>query len=213
MEFYQTQNNIIAGYAVAKTTNREEELKKIAKKLNFKNYFFANQIHSNKILIEGKDKNKNDGDAIICKQTGTLIGIFTADCVPITIYSDNFIGMIHAGWKGFANSIFDNFFKLIGKEKREKLNAIIGPCICKNCYEVSHDVAINFKYVKKQNNNKFLIDLSKEAAYRLIKNNINPNNIHQSNLCTYCSLNDFPSYRKDKTDLRIVNFAGIQEKD
>jgi YfiH family protein len=209
MEFYQTKQNITIGYAIAKTTNREKELKNIAHKLNFKNYFFANQIHSNKIIVVGENKVKSDADAIICTQKGTLVGVFTADCVPITIYKENFVGIIHAGWKGFAKNIFTSFFNFIPDRERKSLKAIIGPCICKNCYEVSHNVAVYFKYAKKQSNNKFLVDLSKEAVYRLTKHDISQNNIQQSNLCTYCSCHNFPSYRKDKTDLRIVNFAGI----
>jgi len=213
MEFYKTKGNVIAGFAVSNTENREKALKQVTDNLQFKNYFFANQIHSNKILIVGENTNKENGDGIICTKPDILIGIFTADCVPVTIYNNSFIAIIHAGWRGFANNIFNNFFKLISNYKKETLNAIIGPCICQDCYEVSYDVAQHFKFITETQNQKYLLNLKQEALLCLTTNNIKKENITVSPLCTYCSKQALPSYRKNKTNLRIVNFAGIQEND
>ena len=68
-------------------------------------------------------KKKLIGDALITDQKKVIIGVLTADCVPILIYDkkNNIIGCIHAGWKGAFGGIIENTIskikKLTGKVK------------------------------------------------------------------------------------------------
>jgi len=210
---FETKKPIVAGFTSASTTNREQELEKLSIKLGFKNVYFANQVHSGYVLKYGQNSAGEDGDGLICGDRNVLLGIFTADCVPIILYSSTKVAIIHAGWKGFVHGIFSNMFENFDKEEISHLNAIVGPCICKKCYEVSTDVAKHFDRIESLKNRKFLLDLKAESVKNLVNKGINLDKIQVSDICTYCGEGSLPSYRKNKTDLRIVNFVGFQEKD
>ena len=81
-----------------------------------KETLLIHQIHSNKILtITNYLKTpKNDeikADAIVTNQKNLIIGIKTADCVPILLFcpdNDGIIAAIHAGWSGAKDNIISN---------------------------------------------------------------------------------------------------------
>lgn len=210
IHFYNTNNHIKTGFHISDTIDREIALNNLSEKLNFTNYFYGNQVHSGFILNTENNSSFEKGDGLLTYKKEILLGIFTADCVPITIYSNSFVGLIHAGWRGFVNNIFENFFKLINEKRKKDLKAIIGPCICENCYEVGEEVAKNFNFIQKKNNVKFNLNLKKEAFFKLKSFGLTDNNIEISNLCTFCSNKNLPSYRRNKTQLRIVNFIGMK---
>src|SRR5262249_39364303 len=84
-------------------------------------------------------------DAMILDQPGRPVLITVADCVPVLLYDEvRHIGaVIHAGWRGTAQSIA---FKTVCKVMKtygcrpEHILAVIGPSVGPCCYEVSHEV-------------------------------------------------------------------------
>ena len=105
------------------------------------NLILMNQTHNNKVIEITKNnyKRKINSDAIISKVRGLLLGVVTADCVPILLYDkkNNIVGCIHAGWKGaFAGIIKKTISKIKKTNSSNQIFASVGPCIGKKNYEV-----------------------------------------------------------------------------
>ena len=193
--------------------SREKLAKNVADFFDFENFAYLNQIHSGKVVVADNPVKGEDGDALLTFEKNIMLCVFTADCVPVYVYGDNFVGIIHAGWRGFVNGIFENFFEIL-KERDVDISlcgAVIGASICGKCYEVGKDVAEEFdaEFLKEKGNGKFFLDLKKCALKKLAGKGILEKNIYLSDLCTYhhaC----FPSYRRDRTEFRSVNFIGMK---
>lgn len=90
------------------------------------------------------------GDAAITNKPGLLLGIQTADCVPILLVDpkQRVVAGIHAGWRGTLARIAQ---KTVGRMRMEfgcnpaNLLAAIGPSIGPCCYEVSADFVTKFR--------------------------------------------------------------------
>ncbi len=142
--------------------------KKVCK--SYKKIILLNQIHSNKFfLIKNNKFNKKKilGDALITDQKKIIIGILTADCVPILIFDKKIkiISAIHAGWKGAYKGIIQKVikqFKKMGSETKN-LIAAVGPCISQKNYEVQNDFEL--KFLKQSKINKFFFNKVKNKTY------------------------------------------------
>ncbi|HEY6265039.1 MAG TPA: peptidoglycan editing factor PgeF [Candidatus Acidoferrum sp.] len=108
------------------------------------------QIHSDVIhLFNAAPGEPCKGDASITNRPGLLLGVQTADCVPILLVDPNkrAVAAIHAGWRGTLSRIA---IKTIGQMQMHfgtnpaDLFAAIGPCIGPCCYEVGTEVATQF---------------------------------------------------------------------
>ena len=195
--------------------NTEEginELNSLKKEFNANDIIYLKQIHSDKILMHGSNNNSikdEEGDAIITNEKNVIIGIFTADCVPIILIDEEngVIAAIHSGWRGTFESIT---LKTIEKMKNEfntngmNVKAYIGPHIRRCCYEVSEDLKLNFMKKKETIKKSELFNeknLNLEACIvdDLKRAGVQDYNINSLNLCTYCSDDiKLHSYRKSQ---------------
>ena len=131
-----------------KKTNIEKNLNFVSKKVNVKldNLKLMHQTHSNKVIFVSKNNRRSKNfysDALITNIKGYALGVVTADCAPIILYDskNQFIGCIHAGWKGAFSGIIENTIKKFKRlNSKNKILASIGPCIGPKSYEVD----INF---------------------------------------------------------------------
>lgn len=208
---YPTPPDIVAGTIPAATVDREGELKSLARMLGFDRIFFVNQIHSGIVLHCENSRIGQDGDAAICRETGTLLGVFTADCVPVLVYGNGFIGFIHAGWRGFRENIFTHFFSSV-PENPEALHAIIGPAICGDCYEIGPETAEFFQppELSRKSDGSFHLNLPALAHHTLLTTGFLPENIFLSDECTHSGPMQLHSHRKDGTPLRNISFIGVK---
>jgi polyphenol oxidase len=108
------------------------------------------QIHSDVIhLFDAVPAESCRGDALTTNRPGLLLGVQTADCVPILLVDPKkqAVAAVHAGWRGTLARIA---VKAIGKmqmhfkTKPADLLAAIGPSIGGCCYEVGTEVATQF---------------------------------------------------------------------
>ncbi|HYL83511.1 MAG TPA: peptidoglycan editing factor PgeF [Candidatus Angelobacter sp.] len=108
------------------------------------------QIHSDVVqCFEASPNHPCRGDASATNRAGLLLGVHTADCVPILMVDPKkrAVAAVHAGWRGTLQRIVT---KAIGKmsmqfgTKPSDLLAAIGPAIGGCCYEVGTEVAIEF---------------------------------------------------------------------
>jgi YfiH family protein len=90
------------------------------------------------------------GDGMITKTPGLLLGIQTADCLPVMLIDpkQRAVGVFHAGWRGTVKRIVE---KGIGEMRRSfgtrpvDIQAVIGPGIHGCCYEVGEEVREKFQ--------------------------------------------------------------------
>ncbi len=90
-----------------------------------------------------------NGDASITNKKGLLLGVQTADCVPILLVDvkKRAVAAIHAGWRGTLARIAQ---KTVGEmrmhfgSKPADILAAIGPAIGACCYEVGTELVTEF---------------------------------------------------------------------
>lgn len=199
----------------------ENSRKNLLKSTSFKKLITLKQIHSDKIfLLDEKNLNEFEhtqieGDGIITDLSGILIGVSTADCVPLIYLSrkNKVCGVAHAGWRGIKSKIhikmvecFINYFCVLP----ENLSVIIGPHIMSCCYSVGEDLLEFFpeKYFITRNGKLYLalLNILKDD---LMKIGIIEDNLHFVNMCSYCSADFLYSYRRGELKGRNLSFAGI----
>lgn len=87
-----------------------------------------------------------DVDGLVTDEAGIALVTSYADCVPLYFVdrAKRVIGLAHSGWKGTAAGMgacmVDRMRKEFGSSP-EDIVAAIGPSICRDCYEVSSEVA------------------------------------------------------------------------
>jgi len=105
------------------------------------------QIHSDAMhVVSAARPDPPQGDAIATREPGLLLGIQTADCVPILLVDvrNRAVAAVHAGWRGTLNRIAA---KALGRMRAEfgtrpaDVLAALGPGIRRCCYEVGPEVA------------------------------------------------------------------------
>jgi YfiH family protein len=109
------------------------------------------QIHSDIIrFVDSPPESQLTGDGLITATPGLLLGIQTADCLPIILVDPKrrAVGVFHAGWRGTVKRIVE---KGVGEMRRRfgsrprDLEAAIGPGIQSCCYEVGAEVREKFE--------------------------------------------------------------------
>ncbi len=109
------------------------------------------QIHSDLIHCATQVPEQTlAGDGLITQMPNIIIGIQTADCIPIILVDTKrkAIGVFHAGWRGTAKRIVE---KGVGEMRRyfgtlpRDIRAAIGPGIHSCCYQVGAEVRDNFE--------------------------------------------------------------------
>ncbi|MCB0417737.1 MAG: polyphenol oxidase family protein [Bdellovibrionales bacterium] len=87
------------------------------------------------------------GDGVYTRLAHTPVYVFTADCVPILLYTENPKGpvvAVHCGWRGAAAGIAAKALTLFQAEDGP-VHLVIGPCIHGDQYEVKEDFVASFE--------------------------------------------------------------------
>jgi hypothetical protein len=115
------------------------------------------QIHSSLIRrVSAKDIRENrmpallKGDGLMTDEPGVLLGIQTADCIPVLVADrkKRAVAAFHAGWRGTLARIVENGvgrMRLEFGSRPEDLIASIGPGIGQCCYAVGEEVQGQFE--------------------------------------------------------------------
>ena len=192
-------------------------------------FVFANQTHSKKAYrVKAGDRGRgslstedavDDVDALYTYESDVVVGVFTADCVPVIFYDEDtgLIGAIHSGWKGTVQDIVSATFAQIKNENPDiymgNIKVILGPSIAQKSFEVDKDVADQFKALGyaddliqwDDGHGKYLVDNQATVAEQLKRVGILADNIRLSDQDTLAMVDGF-SYRLDKTPGRHFNF-------
>ncbi|OAH43174.1 polyphenol oxidase [Sphingobium yanoikuyae] len=110
------------------------------------------QVHSPDVVTVTApiaEDERPEADAMVTRTPGLILGILTADCVPV-LFADREAGVIgaaHAGWKGAISGVTDRTIaamEMLGAT-RAGIACAIGPCIGRTSYEVTLDFAERFE--------------------------------------------------------------------
>jgi YfiH family protein len=132
--------------------NRAEFLRELGATNNRKPWPLVTlrQIHSDLIhCVSGLPKKQLTGDGLITQTPGIVLGIQTADCLPVILVDTKrkAVGVFHAGWRGTVKRISEKglgeMHRWFGTVPRD-VKAAIGPGIHSCCYEVGPEVRDNF---------------------------------------------------------------------
>jgi len=167
------------------------------------------QIHSAIVRVAGGGGVK--GDALLSAKPGQLLGVKTADCLPILVVDPRkrAVAAVHAGWRGTYAGVVLYAVERLTKEyhaQPESLRVAIGPAAAACCYEVGSEVIEGFKERFTRADELFaptreghaLIDLLKANQRQLTDAGVDEDRIHTAPLCTMCRTDLFFSYRKEK---------------
>ncbi len=114
------------------------------------------QIHSSLIWRVGLDDVRGHdapallkGDGLMTDEPGVVLGIQTADCIPVLIADrkNRAVAAFHAGWRGTLARIVENGVGRMRVEfgsKPENLVAAVGPAIGQCCYSVGEELREQF---------------------------------------------------------------------
>jgi YfiH family protein len=150
-------------------------------------------------------------DALVTDAAQVLVGVKTADCVPILLGDARrrAVAAIHAGWRGTLALIIGKTIERMREEygtQVEDIRAAIGPAAGACCYEVGHEVIEAFRasfhdaddLLTPTRESHARIDLQRANRKQLIAEGISPQRIHVAPFCTMCRTDLFFSYRREK---------------
>lgn len=112
----------------------------------------VHQVHSADVVTVPApiaEEARPPADAMVTAAPGLLLGILTADCVPV-LFADaqaGVIGAAHAGWKGAITGVTDATLaamEALGAD-RARIACAVGPCIARASYEVSEEFVTRFE--------------------------------------------------------------------
>ena len=177
------------------------------------------QVHGSDILVINEPNEdfshflSVEGDAVITNQTNVMIGVCVADCAPILLCDPDkkVIAVVHAGWRGTADRLI---IKAVSGMQSEfgsdpaQLQAAIGPCIKKCCYEVDEPVRQAFQKgeipwdscSELKGPGKWQLDLAAANRELLMQAGLMSVAIQLSDQCVCCHREQFFSYRRDKEE-------------
>ncbi len=190
-------------------------------------FVFANQTHGDQIAVIDEHCNRGweemnsavkASDALITNRKHIVLGILTADCVPVLLMDTkrHVIAAIHAGWRGSKAHITA---KCIAKMsdifscEAQDILAGIGPAIGQCCYEVDSSVADSFHKdhkVLSHTTQRYMLDLAEVNRQQLLDAGLLESHIEMSHLCTGCNRDRFFSYRKEQgCSGRFISMIGL----
>ena len=173
------------------------------------------QTHSADVRVVSNPEDIKDGnqkfDALISNLENVLVGVKTADCVPVLIGDPKTksFAAIHAGWRGTVDSIVVNAVRkmrdIYGANPKNLVCAIGAAATGKN-YEVGQDVIDAFeskfstcgKLFTPTREGHALIDLHLANKDQLESVGVSPENIFTAPFCTLERTDLFFSYRVER---------------
>lgn len=108
----------------------------------------VHQVHGDQVVVLGADDVDPSGravsphhaDALVTSVCDVGLGVRTADCAPVVLWSDGatdggVIGAAHGGWSGLEAGIVEATAESMRSMGATHLSAVLGPCIGPECYE------------------------------------------------------------------------------
>jgi len=180
--------------------------------IDYRDLVCAKQVHGSCIIrVKEEDRGKGalsydnsipDTDALVTKERGLPLAVFTADCLSIFLYDSKTpaIGLVHAGWRSTKENITSKTIQLMQESfntQAWRLHIGFGPAIRQCCYEVGKDFPSFSSEGLIKRNDRYYLDLVGINKNEALDSGVIEENIIDLGLCTSCSNEDFFSYRRE----------------
>jgi len=151
-----------------------------------------------------------EGDGLWTTLDGVLLGVFTADCLPLFFWGEGVIGVVHAGRKGVYQEIHREMIAQLVQAgyKPADVHVLIGPHIRRCCYEVGEEIiaAVSTTYAY-QKDDRWYLDLEAKVRDDLQRDGVRM--IESIPICTYCGDHRlWYSYRRGDRQCRHLHVIG-----
>ena len=176
------------------------------------------QVHG-ATVVEAHWEGTPEADASVATAPGFLLGIKTADCLPVLLVDPErqLVAAAHAGWRGTAKGVARRAVEALeGRGSRPgDLVAALGPGIGPCCYEVGEEVRGAFgpggsAFFRPGPNGRPHLDVRAANVRQLVEAGLRPQAIHHLAECTRCRADLYPSYRRDGAAAgRMISFVGF----
>jgi copper oxidase (laccase) domain-containing protein len=170
------------------------------------------QVHGCRVLVD--PQRGETGDAIVMTSSGGRPAVRVADCLPVAAVTTEAVGIAHAGWRGLASGVLEEFLSVL---PGRLLAIVIGPCICGSCYEVGEEVlaALGEEGERRSDRDGLCVDLRGAARRRMTSWGVTPDLVWQIEGCTHHTMDEegplFHSYRRDgeESGRNLVWISGV----
>ena len=172
----------------------------------------AAQIHSDRVLLADESANGGplgEGDAIVTLAPGVVLGIGTADCLPIVACDPaaQVLGVAHAGWRGTVSGVLEKTLASMSAHgaRMERTRIAIGPSARVCCYEVGSEVIDAFfrlrpavaPAVLKKEAGRTRLDLVGANRLQAMAAGVRSEAIEAIDVCSICRADLCHSYRRE----------------
>ena len=175
------------------------------------------QVHGTKV-IAAPWEGRPEGDAAVADRPGLLLGIETADCLPVLLVDPvrRFVAAAHAGWRGTAAGVAKAAVDaLVARGSRPAdLLAALGPGIGPCCYEVGPELLPAFEpggeaFFRPGPRGRPHLDVRAANAAQLRAAGVPASRVHGLDDCTYCQGDLYHSYRREGRGAgRMISYVG-----
>jgi polyphenol oxidase len=189
-------------------------------------------VHEGDGALDGKLQTSEgkavlQGDGLMTKVPGVLLGIQTADCVPVLVVDvrQRVVAAFHAGWRGTAARMVEHGIEAMRAEYGSSpadLLAAVGPSIGACCYAVGEEVRHAFETEFAHGgellgmvNGEIRLDLWEANRRQLLESGVAAEKISVVGECSGCAVDDagrrrYFSHRMDKgVTGRMLSVVGI----
>jgi len=155
-----------------------------------------------------------EADAWVISQSKQAVAVYVADCMPVFAYDpkSRTLGLAHAGWRGTKAGVVP---AMLGKMKEQgaamkDVVAAIGPHVGPCCYVVSPETASQFPaQAVHETPNGLVVDLAEAAVMQFQAAGGDRKQVSVCGTCTASNPDQLFSFRRDKSDSRMMAFAAI----
>jgi len=197
---------------------REESRRRVAQALEGRGrLLLLKQVHGASVAVAPWEGTP-EADAGLATGPGLLVGVETADCLPILIVDPRrrTVAAAHAGWRGTASGVATRAVEalLAAGSDPEDLLAALGPSIGPCCYEVGEELRAAFgpsgtRFFRPGPRGRPHLDVRAANLGQLRAAGLSPGHIQEVGDCTACRPDLYYSYRRDGAGAgRMINFVG-----
>lgn len=168
------------------------------------------QEHSDRVIVlpgDGQAPAGLRGDALVATGAGWVLGVRTADCLPVLLADRHrrAVAAAHAGWRGTLAGITARTVEALARLgcAPAELQVALGPCIRACCYSVGEEVAERFlrqfgpEALRRDEAGRGYVDLAAANRWQLLAAGVPAGAIEDLGLCTACRADQFFSHRRD----------------
>jgi len=163
-----------------------------------------------------------EADAAVAAQPALVLGIQTADCLPVLLVDPQrrLVAAAHAGWRGTAAGVTRQIVReLVARGSRPgDIVAALGPGIGPCCYEVGEELREAFGpagavFFRPGSPGKPRLDLRAANVHQLLEAGLAAEAIHHLADCTHCHPDLYHSYRREGLGSgRMISFVGFSQR-